>query len=189
MRPTLLRSNVVPSTRPTLYRMCASRQCRMVRPGSRSGAQLEVLRAWLAVTRRPGWERRRARSRRGRGLARLSSAVGPRLGRGPRLHHVSSWRGGSSGCRSGPSWHLFSVPAFVAGFAPSEHNTAVGYCTRSELRDLMRRPASAGGTRGSSAIPRLNLAPPSAINHCQDACPMAPDRSLLQLGILGSKQV
>jgi hypothetical protein len=29
--------------------------------GSRSGAQLEVLRAWLAVTRRPGWERRRAR--------------------------------------------------------------------------------------------------------------------------------
>jgi glycosyltransferase involved in cell wall biosynthesis len=28
--------------------------------GSRSCAQLEVLRAWLAVTRRPGWERRRA---------------------------------------------------------------------------------------------------------------------------------
>jgi glycosyltransferase involved in cell wall biosynthesis len=28
--------------------------------GSRSSAQLEVLRAWLGVTRRPGWERRRA---------------------------------------------------------------------------------------------------------------------------------
>ena len=29
--------------------------------GSRSTAQLGVLRAWLAVTRRPGWERRRAK--------------------------------------------------------------------------------------------------------------------------------
>ena len=29
--------------------------------GSRSSAQSEVLRAWLAVTRRPGWERRRAK--------------------------------------------------------------------------------------------------------------------------------
>jgi hypothetical protein len=29
--------------------------------GSRSSAQLGVLRAWLAVTRRPGWERRRAK--------------------------------------------------------------------------------------------------------------------------------
>jgi hypothetical protein len=28
--------------------------------GSRSDAQLEVLRAWLATTRQPGWERRRA---------------------------------------------------------------------------------------------------------------------------------
>jgi hypothetical protein len=28
--------------------------------GSRSSAQLEVLRAWLGVTRQPGWERRRA---------------------------------------------------------------------------------------------------------------------------------
>jgi glycosyltransferase involved in cell wall biosynthesis len=28
--------------------------------GSRSSAQLEVLRAWLRVTKRPGWERRRA---------------------------------------------------------------------------------------------------------------------------------
>jgi glycosyltransferase involved in cell wall biosynthesis len=28
--------------------------------GSRSDAQLEVLRAWLAMTRQPGWERRRA---------------------------------------------------------------------------------------------------------------------------------
>ena len=28
--------------------------------GSRSSAQLEVLRAWLELTRRPGWERRRA---------------------------------------------------------------------------------------------------------------------------------
>ena len=28
--------------------------------GSRSSAQLEVLRSWLELTRRPGWERRRA---------------------------------------------------------------------------------------------------------------------------------
>ena len=55
-----VRSSAVPSTRLMPCRMSADRQCRMVRLGARSSAQLEVLRAWLAVTRRPGWERRRA---------------------------------------------------------------------------------------------------------------------------------
>jgi glycosyltransferase involved in cell wall biosynthesis len=44
--------------------------------GSRSSAQLEVLRAWLAATRRPGWERRRA--------ALVAAAIWPDF----RLHSV-----------------------------------------------------------------------------------------------------
>ena len=36
------------------------------------------------------WEAPARPARRGRGLARLSSAVDPRFGRGPRLHHVSA---------------------------------------------------------------------------------------------------
>ena len=61
MRPTLLRSNVVPSDTPDALSYVRQSPTSYGAAGSRSGAQLEVLRAWLAVTRRPCWERRRAR--------------------------------------------------------------------------------------------------------------------------------
>ena len=68
--------------------------------GSRSSAQLEVLRSWLELTRRPGWERRRAafvaaaiwpdyRLRAVRALVEDSGYVTPRLAK--RLVWLSIW--------------------------------------------------------------------------------------------------
>ena len=113
--------------------------------GSRSSAQLGVLRAWLELTRRPGWERRRA--------ALVAAAVWPdyRLRAVRALVEIPAtsrfdWHGGSFGCRSGPSWHRFSVLAFAAGSVPSGRNIVAGYGTRSEVavhrvgRASTRRP-------------------------------------------------
>ena len=57
--------------------------------GSRSSAQLEVLRSWLELTRRPGWERRRA--------AFVAAAIWPDY----RLRAVRA-------LVEDPGWHRFS---------------------------------------------------------------------------------
>ena len=60
------------------------------------------------------WERRRAgslRPRSGRIIACGRSAPWSKI---PAMSRFD-WQGGSFGCRSGPSWRRFSVPAFVAG--------------------------------------------------------------------------
>jgi hypothetical protein len=98
--------------------------------GSRSSAQVGVLRSWLALTRRPGSAAAllSLRPRSGRIIACGRSAPWSKI---PAMSRFD-WQGGSFGCRSGPSWHRFSALAFAAGSVPSEHNIVAGYGPRIE---------------------------------------------------------
>ena len=131
--------------------------------GSRSGAQLEVLRAWLAVTRRPGWERRRARL--------VAAAVWPdyrlrsirAVGRGPRLHHVSAGEAARLVVDLDQAGACFRHR--LSSLASRRQNAipplAIAHAVSCVITRACRRLARAASVnRGTSAIPRLNLAPP-----------------------------
>ena len=107
--------------------------------GSRSSAQLAVLRAWLRTTKRPGSAGVRPSPRPRSGptiVCRRSASCGRTL-----ATSRFDCQGGSFGYRSGPGWHRSSAPAFVVGFAPPEHNTVVGCGTRIEVAAVTRAGA------------------------------------------------
>ena len=143
------------------------------------------MRSWLALTRRPGSAAAllSLRPRSGRIIACGRSAPWSKI---PAMSRFD-WQGGSFGCRSGPNWRRFSVLAFAAGSAPSEHNIVAGYGPRIDCSLMASRQPLPGFPH--RRIPRLNSALPSVITMPRDACPLAPDRSLLQLGILDQSKL
>ena len=155
--------------------------------GSRSSAQLEVLRSWLELTRRPGWERRRA--------ALVAAAVWPdyrlravrALSKIPAMSRFD-WQGGSFGCRSGPSWHRFSVLAFAAGSVPSGHSIVAGYGTCIEVAVFAHGVAPDTVGLPASSNSALELGASLGHYHAPGRLRVGAGQVIAPVGDFGSKQ-
>ena len=162
LRPMRLRSNVVPSTRPTSL-VCPPIAdvlwCGRIAQRRSAGSPA----VWLELTRRPGWERRRAALVAAAVWPGLSPAVDPRLGRGPRLCHVSTGEAARLAVDLGQAGAGFRT-GLRRWLRAARTDIAAGYGTRIELCELSRLPsrlaraATVGFTRGPRElrIPRLH---------------------------------